>query len=340
MYSHTAISLGITALWCGLHYPIAAEETSFRFLATGDAPYSAEQDTQYRQLLQQAAREDFSFLMHVGDIKAQSEPCSDEGFEAIRDLFRQHPTPVVYTPGDNEWTDCHGVGADPLERLDTLRRLFFADAQVLRLHQLGAQSQSQQPEFSRFVENYRFTKAGVMFVVIHVCGSQNNRRIDNPPSMTEFSARSAANRAFLETAFTDAIKQDAPGVAVIIHANPDFENGAEEGFHSFLETMRNCLARYHKPVVCIHGDTHYYRIDKPLKNSDGQLFLNFTRMEVFGSPNVAGVTVTVDRNDPQVFRYQPYYLGEIGAASANDKAAPVLDRRNRGLFKRLLRRRR
>lgn len=338
MKNHTVTSLGIVVLLCGLHYPITAEETRFRFLATGDAPYSSEQDSQYRQLLQQAAREDFAFLMHVGDIKAQSEPCSDAGFEAIADLFRQHPTPVVYTPGDNEWTDCHGVGADPLERLDTLRQLFFRDASVLRLQQLGARSQSQQPKFSRFVENYRFTKAGVMFVVLHVCGSQNNRRIDDAPSMNEFAQRSAANQVFLQAAFAEAIKQDAPGVAVIIHANPDFENGAEEGFHRFLETMRSCLEQYRKPVVCIHGDTHYYRIDKPLKNANGQLYLNFTRMEVFGSPNVAGVTVTVDRNDPQVFQYQPYYLGQSGSANAHSEAAPLSDRR-RGLLKRLLRRR-
>ena len=58
--------------------------------------------------------------MHVGDFKAQSVPCSDAEFEKIRDLFKSYPTPVVYTPGDNEWTDCHGVGADPVERLTKL----------------------------------------------------------------------------------------------------------------------------------------------------------------------------------------------------------------------------
>ncbi|MBB74237.1 MAG: hypothetical protein CMJ75_06970 [Planctomycetaceae bacterium] len=338
MKNQPVISLTVVALLCGLHDPITAEETRFRFLATGDAPYSAEQDTQYRQLLQQAAREDFAFLLHVGDIKAQSEPCSDEGFEAIADLFRQHPAPVVYTPGDNEWTDCHGVGADPIERLDKLRQLFFQDPGVLRLQQLGARFQSQQPEFSRFVENYRFTKAGVMFVVLHICGSQNNRRVDDAPSMNEFAQRSAANQVFLRAAFAEAIKQDVPGVAVIIHANPDFENGAEEGFHRFLETMRVSLEQYRKPVVCIHGDTHYYRIDKPLKSANGQLYLHFTRMEVFGSPNVAGVAVTVDRNDPEVFQYQPYYLGKSDAVHTTSQATPAADRR-RGLLQRLLRRR-
>jgi hypothetical protein len=65
-----------------------------------------------------------------------------------------------------------------------------------------------------------------------------------------------------------------------------------------------------KPVICIHGDSHYYRIDKPLKDISGKTFMHFTRMEVFGSPNVAGVTVTVDPKDSEVFSFRPYYLRE------------------------------
>lgn len=37
---------------------------------------------------------------------------------------------------------------------------------------------------------------------------------------------------------------------------------------------------------------------------------HFTRMEVFGSPNVAGVVVTVDPKDPEVFTFRPYYIDE------------------------------
>ena len=61
-------------------------------------------------------------------------------------------------------------------------------------------------------------------------------------------------------------------------------------------------------MVCIHGDSHYYRIDKPFKDANGKAFLGFTRLEVFGSPNVAGLIITVDSDDPQVFSGRPYYL--------------------------------
>ena len=99
-----------------------------------------------------------------------------------------------------------------------------------------------------------------------------------------------------------------PGVAVVIHANPDFESGRGEGFTDFLAVLRNFLSEFPRTVVCIHGDSHYYRIDKPFRSVAGDTFLHFTRMEVFGSPNIAGVSVTVDPKDPEVFTYRPWYL--------------------------------
>jgi hypothetical protein len=297
---------------CLLALPFAAnaQDSGFRFLATGDLPYSQDQDAAYRRLLKQSEGEDFSFLMHVGDFKAQSMPCSDAEFGKIRDLFRSYPKPVVYTPGDNEWTDCHGLGADPVERLGKLRELFFKDKTTLRLEQLNVEPQSRDSKFARFVENYRFTKSGVLFIVAHVVGSGNNHRAGHAPSMEEFRKRNTANLAFLKESFAEALSKDVPGVAVVIHANPGFEQGTAEGFKDFLAAMRGFLSKYSKPVVCIHGDSHYYRIDKPFKDESGKTFLHFTRMEVFGSPNVAGVVVSVDPGDPQVFSYRPYYLAE------------------------------
>jgi hypothetical protein len=286
----------------------SAQEAGFRFLATGDLPYSAAQDPKFNELLKQSETEDFAFLMHVGDFKAQSQPCSDENFSKIRDLFKAYPKPVVYTPGDNEWTDCHGVGADPIERLGKVRDLFFKDKQTLRLNKLGVTFQSDNPKYSKFIENYRFSKGGVLFVVAHVVGSNNNRRETDAAAMQEYKLRVAANQAFLKESFEQAVKTNAKAVAVVIHANPDFETGMKNGFDDFRATMSNFLSSYDKPVACIHGDTHYYRVDKPFKDKAKKTFLKFTRMEVFGSPNVAGVIVNVDPNDPLVFSYRPYYL--------------------------------
>lgn len=303
--------LGILGVaWLAFTPSAYPQDPAFRFLATGDLPYSLEQESTYRRLLKQSEGENFEFLMHVGDFKAQSLPCSSDEFRKIRDLFQAYPKPVVYTPGDNEWTDCHGVGSDPIERLDELREVFFRDPKVLRLDQLNSRHQSRDPTHATYIENYRFSKSGVSFIVAHVVGSGNNYRADHPPSMEEFGRRNAANLAFMKESFAEAIATDAAAVAVVIHANPDFESGGSQGFKDFLAVMSDFLSEYHRPVVCIHGDSHYYRIDKPFKNREGHTFMHFTRMEVFGSPNVAGVFVSVDPKDPQVFSFRPYYLDD------------------------------
>lgn len=284
---------------------VAQDTLSFRFLATGDTPYSQRQEEEYRSLLAQARHEDFAFLMHVGDFKAGRAPCSDEAFQKIRDLFRDYPTPVVYTPGDNEWTDCHMTSTDPRERLSKVREMFFVDDTVLRLSQLHTVHQGNGDD-NRFVENYRFVKGDVLFVVVNVCGSKNNRRLGVPDAMREYQERTAANLAFLRDGLRQALTEEVAGLAIVIHANPQFEQGSEPGFHQVLTAFREILSAYKKPVLCIHGDSHYFRIDKPLKDRKGTTYMHFTRLEVFGSPNVAGVVVTVDPSDPQVFSYRPY----------------------------------
>ena len=80
-------------------------------------------------------------------------------------MFQNYPKPVVYTPGDNDWTDCHRTGQDPIERLKQLRKMFYYDAKTLRLNELNVQQQSQNPKYKKYIENYRFTKSNVLFVV-------------------------------------------------------------------------------------------------------------------------------------------------------------------------------
>ena len=68
-----------------------------------------------------------------------------------------------------------------------------------------------------------------------------------------------------------------------------------------------------KPVVLVHGDSHYFHIDKPLPqpaggNPDGNRatrLTNFTRVETFGSPDVHWVSGTVAEKNPEVFSFTP-----------------------------------
>jgi hypothetical protein len=57
-------------------------------------------------------------------------------------------------------------------------------------------------------------------------------------------------------------------------------------------------------VLFVHGDTHYFKVDKPLY-SPTKLLPNLTRLETFGSPSLHWVKVEVDTSSEQLFRIQP-----------------------------------
>jgi hypothetical protein len=70
-----------------------------------------------------------------------------------------------------------------------------------------------------------------------------------------------------------------------------------------LAALEQETVAFGKPVVLVHGDSHYFRIDKPLTRG-GRRLENFTRVETFGNPDVHWLRVTVDPNDPNVFTFR------------------------------------
>ena len=101
---------------------------SFSFAVLGDAPYYPWEDRQFRLVLRSLDAHDLSWVVHVGDIFWR--PCTDELYLRQLEWFNGLRHPVVYTPGDNEWTDCWEPGSGgfaPRDRLDRIRQIFFED---------------------------------------------------------------------------------------------------------------------------------------------------------------------------------------------------------------------
>src|SRR5215469_10284970 len=48
-----------------------------------------------------------SEVIHVGDIHSGKDFCTEAYDNQIAALWQQYQKPLVYTPGDNEWADCH-----------------------------------------------------------------------------------------------------------------------------------------------------------------------------------------------------------------------------------------
>jgi len=112
---------------------------SFSFVALGDHPYGVAEKSYppYRALIAAINRVHPAFSIHVGDFKSGSTVCSDQEFLEQFKHFSMFEQGVVYTPGDNEWTDCHrrsNGSYDPIERLGKIRQLFYNPTKSLGMN--------------------------------------------------------------------------------------------------------------------------------------------------------------------------------------------------------------
>lgn len=279
----------------------ASEPTSkdaFTFAVMGDTPYSEREETPFLAAIERMNGEPLAFVVHVGDIKAGSNSrCSDELFEKRKAQFNLSKHPFIYTPGDNEWTDCRrpsNGAADPLERLAKLREVFFSDGRSLGASRIDIAFQGGQPE------NRMWTHKGIRFVTLNFPGPDNDVG-HGPATDAEARSRTISNRAWLERAVSESEAGDIRGLVVATQADP----WVSKEFAPFLREMTATAARLRKPVLFVHGDTHIYRFDTPFVDASGQPVANPTRLETYGSPFVGWERVTVDPDDPKLFRAEP-----------------------------------
>ena len=244
------------------------------FALMGDMPYSHAQVNLLDSLIDRVNAEPLLFAAHVGDITSGEGPCDDEWLLARRRQFEQFRVPFVLLPGDNEWTDCHRTGFDPLERLAKWRQLFCVPVAV--------------PGFIRqrgqYCENARWELENLVFVGLNVPGSNNN--LGRTPAMdAEYTKRMRAVFAWLDEGV--ARIREGKTLVVLMQANPFLHprGGSADGLRTLRERLAQ-LARTHPgKIVLVHGDTHFYRNDEPLPG--------LRRIEVPGSPQVRWLRATL-----------------------------------------------
>lgn len=292
-----------------------ARAEPFSFGLFGDIPYSDEERAQLPRLIKEMDDEDLSFVVHDGDIKNGHSLCTDETFLDIRAVFDASRHPLIYVPGDNEWTDCHrrnNGGYDSVERLKKLRAIFFRDDQSLGRRKLHLINQRRGKPFSGYPENTRWEQGGVLFVGLNVPGSNNGIVNPRKPS-AEYQQRSRANQVWLAQAFKRAKDAKLAGIMIVIQADLELRAAsaghAPPGYKELIGQLQEETVNFAGQVVLVHGDTHRFRIDQPLLDPRSHEPLkNFTRVETFGSPVIGWVKATADATSPQVFRFEarPY----------------------------------
>ena len=289
------------------------------FMALGDMPYTVPDDVlRFKRLIARINDLRPAFSLHVGDFKSGSTSCGDESFQRVFDLFARFERPLIYTPGDNDWTDCHRANNgsyDPLERLAKVRSMFFADPHSsLGKQRLTLTSQTVEPQFSKYVENVRWERAGVIFSTIHVVGSNNNLQRDQT-AVNEYIERNAANLAWIETTFRHARAIDARAIVFAFHAQPRFDREPPDadqrsGFNDTINSLKLHAMAFGRPLLIIHGDYHTLVIDRPLMGPNHVRILNATRIMVPGGKEVHGIMVGVDTGDPDIFTFKPVMIPE------------------------------
>lgn len=307
-----------TLLTCYLifMFSLSVGGEEFKFVALGDTAYGgAESKRAYRELINLINESNPAFSIHVGDIWGATI-CNEERYMQELETFKLFKHPLVYTPGDNEWTDCNRYAYGEYEnvsRLELLREVFFSDSESLGENPMPIVRQSDVSQYIEYVENSRWLYGDVMFLTLNVAGSFNNLQIRHPRSVQEAHQRHLANIAWLRDSIRIARQHDLPAVVISMHAEILDMGTAEDWlpgeYRDLVRELQLAAFRYGKPVLIIHGDVHKFIIDRPyIDNRQPGRYRNITRLQVYGDPDIRGVTVGVDTTTPWVFSYEPIYI--------------------------------
>ncbi|MEG3842514.1 hypothetical protein [Microcoleus sp. herbarium14] len=295
-------------------YAESSADKPFEFALIGDLPYSPQQEVQFPSLIADINRSPAAFVVHDGDIKSGSSLCDDATFVSRKQLFDNFEMPFILAYGDNEWTDCHrknNGSYDPVERLAKLREIFSQGSQSLGKRTLTLTRQSENPQFAKYRENVRWIYHGVVFFAINMPGSNNNFG-RTPDADIEYADRNKANLTWMKECFALAKRSNSKGIMLVAQANPGFEldpaDKRRSGYSDFIAVLEAETRNFPGQVVFVHGDTHYFRIDKPLPRFTDETQLprlkNFTRVETFGSPNLHWLRAFYDPKNPNVFEFK------------------------------------
>ena len=312
----------------------------------GDFPYSDVQATVgVPNLIADMNDQKLAFTVHDGDLKAGNgtpgsmtpTTCVDALYEQALGFFNALKSAAMFTPGDNDWTDCDRPSNGSFssrERLNHERQVFFSTEFSLGQRPIKQEVQrdklclDQNNQLVACVENRRWTMKGVVYATLNIQGSCNNR-CDTMPDDAEWAARTQANILWMRQTFDKAKSIGASAIMFISQADPGWDltdgtraplrdprtlaetDGQLDGFQAFLVALRDQVFAFRRPVAYVHGDSHYFRIDRPLLDAQGRRLENFLRVETFGNNQQNGtndvhwVKVLVDDRTREVFAFQP-----------------------------------
>ena len=284
--------------------PPAPAVKPLRIALLADVPQWPAAEAETATLLNQLGNRQVDLVIHAGGIKGDTESCGDALLQSRERVLDDSPVPLLYVPGETDWAECqHPVNGqfDAVERLNRLRELFFPADATLGRRTLPVVRQSDQALFRSYRENARLVTGNVLVVALNVPGDNNHYRMEGGRN-SEFEDRREANRQWLSRAFSIAEQRDLAGVIVIVHGDPQFNNGWEkrgrpsildgflrhgsrDGYLEFKKQLRELSTRFDGQVLLVHASVGGFSVDKPLRDNAGKVVGNFTRVSLpVGTP--------------------------------------------------------
>jgi hypothetical protein len=244
------------------------EPAGLSFALMGDTPYSEGEVRRLDSLIDALNAQKLAFVAHIGDITSGQGPCNDAWFAAREKQLARIRHPFILLPGDNDWTDCHRSGFEPMERLAKWRTLFCFPEKSFSENKISLERQGGE-----YCEHVRWQHAGALFVALNVPGSNNN--LGRTKAMdAEHERRMFAVFEWLDDSIALAESRGAAKVLVLMQADP-FERRSPDGFARLRQVLATHAAWLKGRLVLVHGDTHVYKDDEPLPG--------LRRIEVWGS---------------------------------------------------------
>lgn len=299
--------------------------SGFSFIVIGDTPYTPADDVMLSKAIPAVISDNPPFIIHIGDYKGGGSPCTafhdDKHGKMLAELS---PIPVVYTPGDNEWTDCDRNLSPATGRpYSELARLNLIRARIAG----NTPKTSQAPTIERQktqTENATWTYKGVRFLTVSVAGTNNGRDqvLGDPVANAGEAAdmRDIANLSWIEQAFQTALRENARAVILALHADitnvsrktedeicpkgAASENKVSCDAHTKIRFLiRDSALAFQKPVLVIHGDTSPFTLNQSFAGEDAP---NLWRLNAAGDAGPGYGLVDITRVSFDSRRPQPF----------------------------------
>ncbi|EKS72874.1 MULTISPECIES: hypothetical protein [Caballeronia] len=315
------------ALACGTIAQARAEGSApLGFAVLSGAISRPADEAPVRRMLDAIGRDpNIAFIVYDGNLKDGAEPCRDSVYQSRHDLLDASRTPLVLLLGQHDWADCglaHAGAYDPVERLDFVRQLFFADAGSLGQNPLTLSRESDVARFRTFREIVRWQAQGVAFIGLNA-PSPNNHYLTAGGRNGEFEDRAVATTFWLEHAAESARRSEMRALVILLQGDPDFSryerrerfawlrfsrtNQPRDGFLELKRSLVKAAESFRGPVIVIHGtdapEPNGFHIDQPLRNDKGLIVTNLTRVAIaFKKPQSQWLEVQSDAQWHPPFR--------------------------------------